>query len=154
MEIGTYTIAQGQLRLVIPFPTWDDFLCLAFDEICRYGATSVQVMRRMNALISDLESTVPVERREGLRAMEESIWLRQSRSTSMTPTTSSEPRSPIARASGRLDANRWREPPTLPARNQVEAERPSGVGALKRPNGIEFSDGKAQTDSKRHAASS
>jgi len=67
VEIGAYDDAQGQLRLVIPFPTWDDFLCLAFDEICRYGATSVQVMRRMNALISDLESTVPIERREGLK---------------------------------------------------------------------------------------
>jgi uncharacterized membrane protein len=67
VEIGTYRDPQGQLRLVIPFPTWDDFLCLAFDEICRYGATSVQVMRRMNALISDLESAVPLERREGLK---------------------------------------------------------------------------------------
>ena len=67
VEIGTYPDRQGQLRLVVPFPTWEDFLCLAFDEICRYGATSVQVMRRMNALISDLESAVPLERREGLK---------------------------------------------------------------------------------------
>jgi uncharacterized membrane protein len=67
LEIGTYADAQGQVRLLIPFPTWDDFLSLAFDEICHHGATSVQVMRRMNALVNDLLSAAPVERREALR---------------------------------------------------------------------------------------
>jgi len=51
---------------VVSFPGWDDLLRLAFDEICFYGATSVQVMRRMNALISDLTPTVPAERRPAL----------------------------------------------------------------------------------------
>jgi hypothetical protein len=37
-----------------------------FDEICYCGATSVQVMRRMNALVSDLISVVPEERRPAL----------------------------------------------------------------------------------------
>ena len=54
LEIGTYRDSNGKLRLVVPFPTWDDLLRLAFDEICAYGATSVQVMRRMNALVTDL----------------------------------------------------------------------------------------------------
>jgi uncharacterized membrane protein len=67
LEIGTYADAQGQVRVLIPFPTWDDFLSLAFNEICDYGATSVQVMRRMNALINDLLAAAPVERRETLR---------------------------------------------------------------------------------------
>jgi uncharacterized membrane protein len=52
---------------VVPFPTWDDLLGLAFDEICSYGATSVQVMRRMNALVTDLALVVPEERRPTLR---------------------------------------------------------------------------------------
>jgi uncharacterized membrane protein len=51
---------------VIPFPTWDDLLRLAFDEICACGATSVQVMRRMNALVADLILAVPDERRPAL----------------------------------------------------------------------------------------
>ena len=54
---------RAQLRLVVPFPTWDDLLRLAFDEICAYGATSVQVMRRMNALVADLSLAVPEELR-------------------------------------------------------------------------------------------
>ena len=59
LEIGKYYDSDGELRLVVPFPTWDDLVRLAFDEICFYGATSVQVMRRMNALIADLTRAVP-----------------------------------------------------------------------------------------------
>ena len=66
LEIGRYRDSDGKLRLVVPFPTWDDLLRLAFDEICFYGATSVQVMRRMNALVSDLGRAVPKERRPAL----------------------------------------------------------------------------------------
>ena len=66
LEIGKYRDGDGQLRLVIPFPTWDDLVRLAFDEICSYGATSVQVMRRMNALVADLKRAVPKERRATL----------------------------------------------------------------------------------------
>jgi uncharacterized membrane protein len=66
LEIGDFRDRDGKLRLVVSFPGWDDLLRLAFDEICFYGATSVQVMRRMNALISDLTPTVPAERRPAL----------------------------------------------------------------------------------------
>ena len=54
LEIGAYRDSGGELRLVIPCPTWDDLLRLAFSEILFFGATSVQVMRRMNALVADL----------------------------------------------------------------------------------------------------
>jgi len=42
-------------------PTWEDYLALAFDEIRQYGATSVQVMRRLrSALVGIGESmTIP-----------------------------------------------------------------------------------------------
>ena len=66
LEVGRYRDADGKLRLVVPFPTWDDLLSLAFDEISSYGATSVQVMRRMNALVADLSWAVPKERRPAL----------------------------------------------------------------------------------------
>jgi len=70
LEIGTHRDSDGKLRLVVPFPTWDDLTRLAFDEICAYGATSVQVMRRMNALVTDLRQVVPEERRPTLRYWE------------------------------------------------------------------------------------
>jgi uncharacterized membrane protein len=66
LDIGRYRDQEGELRLVVPFPTWDDLLRLAFDEICFYGATSVQVMRRMNALVADISCAVPHERRPAL----------------------------------------------------------------------------------------
>jgi uncharacterized membrane protein len=40
---------------------------LAFDEIRFYGANSVQVMRRMMALISEMISVLPRERHYALR---------------------------------------------------------------------------------------
>jgi uncharacterized membrane protein len=50
---------SGTLRLVVPVPNWEDFTILAFDEIRLYGAKSVQVMRRMKALASDLIAALP-----------------------------------------------------------------------------------------------
>jgi uncharacterized membrane protein len=66
LEIGTVRDSEGVLRLVVPHPTWEDFLRLGFDEIRFCGATSVQVMRRMRALISDLIAALPQERRPAL----------------------------------------------------------------------------------------
>ncbi len=57
---------QGKLRLVFPVPSWEDFLILAFDEIRFYGASSIQVMRRMRALLQELTEHVPPPRREAL----------------------------------------------------------------------------------------
>jgi uncharacterized membrane protein len=70
LEIGAFRDAQGKLRVLVPFPVWEDFLALAFDEIRYYGATSVQVMRRMKALISEMLVIMPEERRPALRYWE------------------------------------------------------------------------------------
>jgi uncharacterized membrane protein len=73
LQIGTARDAAGAPRLVIPGPTWEDFLLLAFDEIRFCGATSVQIMRRMRALISDLISALPTERHPALRHCQERL---------------------------------------------------------------------------------
>lgn len=66
LEIGDFHDNQGQLRLVVLYPTWEDFLRLAFDEICYCGARSVQVMRRMKALVQDLIARLPEQRHSAL----------------------------------------------------------------------------------------
>ncbi len=66
LEIGAWHDAGGTLRVVIPQPGWDDFLALAFDEIRYCGATSIQVMRRMRALMADLSAYAPPERRAAI----------------------------------------------------------------------------------------
>lgn len=48
-------------------PGWDHFLVLAFDEIRFYGGSSIQVMRRMRALLQNLEGHVPPELRPALQ---------------------------------------------------------------------------------------
>jgi len=68
LEIGSFRDDAGALRVVVPVPTWDDYLNLSFDEIQAYGAGSVQVMRRMKALIADLLAAAPGERRPALLA--------------------------------------------------------------------------------------
>ena len=40
-------------------PTWEDYLTLAFDEIRQYGATSVQVMRRLRSALVGLTESMP-----------------------------------------------------------------------------------------------
>lgn len=73
LEIGEFRDKDGKLRLVVPCPTWDDFLRLALDETRYYGARSVQVMRRMKALVSDLMARLPEERDVALRHWEERL---------------------------------------------------------------------------------
>ncbi len=59
LDAGHAEDANGVLRLVFPMPTWEDYLSLAFDEIRQFGATSVQVMRRLRAVLVGLIDTLP-----------------------------------------------------------------------------------------------
>ena len=67
LSAGRVCDTQGKLRLVYPVPTWEDFLVLAFDEIRFCGENSIQVMRRMRALLQGLMEQVPPERRPALQ---------------------------------------------------------------------------------------
>ena len=66
LDVGRVRAADGRLRLVMPVPTWNDLVVLALDEIRYCGATSVQVMRRMRALLEDLKEHVRPDRRGAL----------------------------------------------------------------------------------------
>ncbi len=67
LAAGRVCDASGTLRLSFPVPVWEDFVVLAFDEIRYCGANSIQVMRRMRALLHDLLEQVPAERRPALQ---------------------------------------------------------------------------------------
>lgn len=61
------TGADGSLRVLVPMPTWDDYLALAFDETRQYGAGSIQVMRRLRAaLLGIAETATDPGRRDAL----------------------------------------------------------------------------------------
>jgi uncharacterized membrane protein len=49
----------GAVRFLYPVPSWQDFLTLAVDETRQFGEGSVQVTRRLRALLEDLREAVP-----------------------------------------------------------------------------------------------
>lgn len=58
----------GQVRLVWRSPRWDDLLDLAFEEIREYGASSVQICRRLRAVLEDLLASTPDVRHAAIDA--------------------------------------------------------------------------------------
>lgn len=58
---------RGEVRLVFPTPQWEDFVALAVSEIRLYGASSIQVARRLRAMLEHLIGVLPEPRRAALR---------------------------------------------------------------------------------------
>jgi uncharacterized membrane protein len=63
LDIGEVHDASGALRLVYEAPTWEDYLELAVAEIQHYGASALQVERRLAELFGFLSEHVPAWRR-------------------------------------------------------------------------------------------
>jgi uncharacterized membrane protein len=63
LERGIERDERGAVRVVCMHPTWEDLLALGLCEIAQYGDESVQVQRRLGALLADLAESVPVARR-------------------------------------------------------------------------------------------
>lgn len=57
----------GRLCVVFPTPDWEDFVQLGVTEIRQYGAGSIQVVRRLRAMLENLTEAVPPNRRPVLR---------------------------------------------------------------------------------------
>lgn len=73
LQMGVYRDENNSIRLVVPFPKWEDFLRLGLDEIRFCGANSIQVMRRMNALIKNLLDVLPAVRHPELHRWEQRL---------------------------------------------------------------------------------
>jgi uncharacterized membrane protein len=68
-EVGTRSLAEGQetdgagrVRLLYRTPNWEDFVYLAVTEIRHNGRDSIQVMRRLRAMLENLMETLPDRR--------------------------------------------------------------------------------------------
>jgi uncharacterized membrane protein len=57
---------RGELRVIFRTPNWDDFVQLAFTEIRFCGAHSIQVARRLRAMLVNLANTLPSIRHPAL----------------------------------------------------------------------------------------
>ncbi len=53
---------DGTVRVVAPQPGWDDYVRFSLDEVRHWGASSVQVHRRIRSLLADLLTVVEPER--------------------------------------------------------------------------------------------
>lgn len=64
--VGRYADEDGVVRLVVPTVSWSGYVSLAVDEIRNYGSDSLQVLRRLRAMLEELRRAVPEERRAPL----------------------------------------------------------------------------------------
>ena len=59
--------AAGRVRLVYRTPAWEDFVRLAVTEIRHFGGQSIQIARRLRAMLENLIQTLPETRAPLLR---------------------------------------------------------------------------------------
>jgi uncharacterized membrane protein len=67
LDTGLAHDGGGRLRLVYRTPDWEDFVGLAVTEIRQFGGTSIQIVRRMRAMLENLIEALPRERAAQLR---------------------------------------------------------------------------------------
>lgn len=69
LDMGSVRDEAGRVRLVYRTPDWEDLAGLALTEIRHYGKDSIQIARRMRAMLESLIRVLPEER--GVRLREE-----------------------------------------------------------------------------------
>jgi uncharacterized membrane protein len=62
LDTGMIHDSTGHLRLLYRTPDWEDFVALAVTEIRQFGASSIQVARRLRAMLEDLIPLLPAHR--------------------------------------------------------------------------------------------
>jgi uncharacterized membrane protein len=67
LDKGLVRDPTGQIRLIYHTPDWEDFVGLAITEVRHFGGGSIQVVRRMRAMLENLISTLPASRSVELR---------------------------------------------------------------------------------------
>jgi uncharacterized membrane protein len=67
LDTGQTCDGTGRLRLVYRTPDWEDFVHLAVTEIRHFGGESIQIARRLRAMLEALIRAVPEERAVLLR---------------------------------------------------------------------------------------
>jgi uncharacterized membrane protein len=67
LDAGIVQDASGKVRLAYRPPNWEDFVALAVTEIRQFGGNSIQVTRRMRAMLEDLIPMMPAQRSLALK---------------------------------------------------------------------------------------
>jgi uncharacterized membrane protein len=67
LDGGKVRDSSGQVRLIYHTPVWEDYVALAITEIRHFGASSIQVARRLRGMLENLIKTLPEQRLPPLR---------------------------------------------------------------------------------------
>jgi uncharacterized membrane protein len=67
LDDGVIRDEEGRVRLIYRTPNWEDFVKLAVTEIRQFGASSIQIARRLRAMLESLIEALPEERTAILR---------------------------------------------------------------------------------------
>jgi uncharacterized membrane protein len=67
LDVGEITGPSGNVRVLLPLPSWGDYVGLAVDGLIDMGANYVQVRRRLDRLLRDLLALAPASRRAPLQ---------------------------------------------------------------------------------------
>jgi uncharacterized membrane protein len=67
LDTGRVHDDSGRLRLLYRTPDWEDFVGLAITEIRQFGGNSIQIVRRLRAMLENLIGTVHPDRAALLR---------------------------------------------------------------------------------------
>lgn len=78
LDTGHLFDSAGHLRLMYRTPDWPDFVRIAVTEIRHFGHESIQIVRRLSALLEDLIGTLPENRAKVLR--DELRWIQSAAS--------------------------------------------------------------------------
>lgn len=62
LDDGVVRDRDGQVRLLYRRPDWEAFVCLAVSEVRHYGAGSIQVARRLHAMLENLIQNLAPQR--------------------------------------------------------------------------------------------
>jgi uncharacterized membrane protein len=73
LQVGEITDPQGDLRVLLRLPDWQDYVVLAVDEILEAGAGHVRIRQRVERLLRDLLAVAPASRRDPLRSRLEDL---------------------------------------------------------------------------------
>ncbi|WP_084964361.1 DUF2254 family protein [Thermoactinospora rubra] len=68
LDIGDVADSRGRVRLVVPLPTWDDYLCLALDEVIVAASHTPMVLVRLRDLLRGMHDEAPRARRGSIAA--------------------------------------------------------------------------------------
>jgi uncharacterized membrane protein len=70
LAVGIISDSKSIVRVAYPTPTWDDYLKLSLLEILQYGNSSLQIQRRIGALLYTLKTSVAAKYRSEIELLE------------------------------------------------------------------------------------